>query len=54
MPQQISEVSFAAGSRDDAGRFMGGREMRVLAAHGGKLYADDGYREDHETERIAI
>ena len=30
-------VSFQAGSRDDAGRFMGGTEMRVLAAHAGKL-----------------
>ena len=35
-----------AGSRDDAGRFMGGTEMRVLAAHGGKLYAGNGYWED--------
>ena len=35
-----------AGSRDDAGRFMGGTEMRVLAGHGGKLYAGNGYWED--------
>ena len=39
-------VSFQAGSRDDAGRFMGGTEMRVLAAHAGKLYAGNGYWED--------
>jgi hypothetical protein len=35
-----------AGSRDDAGHFMGGTEMRVLAAHAGKLYAGNGYWED--------
>ena len=40
------EVSFVPGSRDDAGRFIGGTEMRVLAAHGGKLYAGNGYWED--------
>ena len=40
------EVSFQPGSRDVAGRFMGGTEMRVLAAHGGKLYAGNGYWED--------
>jgi hypothetical protein len=40
------EVSFQPGSRDGAGRFMGGTEMRVLAAHGGKLYAGNGYWED--------
>ena len=39
-------VSFQAGSRDDAGRFMGGTEMRVLAAHAGKLFAGNGYWED--------
>jgi hypothetical protein len=39
-------VSFEAGSRDDAGRFMGGTEMRVLAGHAGKLYAGNGYWED--------
>lgn len=39
-------ISFAAGSRDDAGRFMGGTEMRVLAAHQGKLYAGNGYWKD--------
>jgi hypothetical protein len=35
-----------AGSRDDAGRLMGGTEMRVLAAHAGRLYAGNGYWED--------
>jgi hypothetical protein len=45
-PQRAFEVSFMPGSRDDAGRFMGGTEMRVLAAHGGKLYAGNGYWED--------
>src|SRR5215471_15523044 len=39
-------VSFEAGSRDDAGRFIGGTEMRVLAGHAGKLYAGNGYWED--------
>jgi hypothetical protein len=40
------EVSFQPGSRDGVGRFMGGTEMRVLAAHGGKLFAGNGYWED--------
>jgi hypothetical protein len=40
------EVSFQPGSRDGSGRFMGGTEMRVLAAHAGKLYAGNGYWED--------
>src|SRR6516162_4453093 len=40
------QVSFAAGSSDSAGRFMGGTEIRVLAAHGGMLYAGNGYWED--------
>ena len=39
-------VSFEPGTRDDAGRFMGGTEMRVLAAHAGRLYAGNGYWED--------
>ena len=39
-------VSFQPGSRDGAGRFMGGTEMRVLAGHAGKLYAGNGYWED--------
>src|SRR5215831_3404252 len=40
------QLSFAGGSLDSAGRFMGGTEIRVLAAHGGKLYAGNGYWED--------
>jgi hypothetical protein len=40
------DYTFTAGSRDAAGRFMGGTEMRVLAAHAGKLYAGNGYWED--------
>jgi hypothetical protein len=40
------EESFAPGSEDTDGRFMGGTEMRVLAAHAGKLYAGNGYWED--------
>jgi hypothetical protein len=40
------ELSFLPGSRDDSGRFMGGTEMRVLAAHAGRLYAGNGYWED--------
>ena len=40
------EVSYTAGSRDVAGRFMGGTEIRNLVASGGKLYAANGYWED--------
>src|SRR5260370_30235563 len=40
------QLSFAAGSTDGAGRFMGGTELRVVAVHGGKLYAGNGYWED--------
>jgi len=40
------QVSYAAGSRDEAGRFAGGSEMRLLVAHGGRLYAGNGYWED--------
>ena len=32
-------LSYAGGTRDAAGRVMGGTELRNLAAHGGKLYA---------------
>jgi hypothetical protein len=39
-------VSYAAGARDAAGRFMGGTELRSLVTHGGKLYAGIGYWED--------
>ena len=35
------QVSFAAGSRDAAGRFAGGTEMRLLTAHAGRLYAEN-------------
>jgi hypothetical protein len=37
------DVSYTAGDRDAAGRFMGGTELRNLAAHGGRLYAANGY-----------
>lgn len=40
------QLSFAAGSPDSAGRFIGGTEVRLLASHGGKLYAGNGYWED--------
>ena len=39
-------LSYAAGSRDAAGRFMGGTELRNLVAYQGKLYAGVGYWED--------
>jgi hypothetical protein len=45
-PEGAFAVSFVAGSRDNAGRLMGGTEMRVLAVHAGKLYAGNGYWED--------
>ena len=38
--------SYVAGSRDATGRLMGGTEIRALAAHGGKLFAGNGYWED--------
>jgi hypothetical protein len=40
------QISYVAGGRDAAGRFMGGTEMRVLAAQLGKLFAGNGYRQD--------
>jgi hypothetical protein len=40
------QVSYTAGERDAAGRFMGGTEMRNLATHGGRLYAGNGYWKD--------
>src|SRR5438045_4396814 len=40
------QVSYAAGSHDEAGHFLGGTEMRLLVAHGGRLYAGNGYWED--------
>jgi hypothetical protein len=45
-PQAGFQVSFTPGAADDAGHFMGGTEMRVLAAHAGRLYAGNGYWED--------
>jgi hypothetical protein len=39
-------MSFLAGGHDDAGRHMGGTELRVLATHGGRLFAGNGYWED--------
>jgi hypothetical protein len=36
-------VSYTAGQRDGAGRFMGGTELRNLAGHKGVLYAGNGY-----------
>jgi hypothetical protein len=38
--------SYIAGTRDGAGQFAGGTEMRHLVAHAGKLYAGNGYWED--------
>jgi hypothetical protein len=40
------QLSYTAGFRDAAGRFAGGTEMRLLVAHGGRLYAGNGYWED--------
>lgn len=40
------QLSYVAGGRDAAGRFMGGTEMRLLVAHGGRLFAGNGYWED--------
>jgi len=37
------EPSYVAGTRDAAGRFMGGTELRVLLADRGRLYAGIGY-----------
>ncbi|MGA8401909.1 MAG: hypothetical protein WB697_18615, partial [Stellaceae bacterium] len=44
------QISYVAGGRDAAGRFMGGTEMRALAAHLGKLFAGNGYWEDRAGE----
>lgn len=40
------QLSYAAGFADPAGRFAGGTEMRLLVAHGGRLFAGNGYWED--------
>jgi hypothetical protein len=39
-------ISFTPGSRDAAGRFMGGTEIRTLVGHDGKLFAGNSYWED--------
>ena len=44
--RQGFEVSFAPGTRDEAGNFMGGTEIRSLVGHAGKLFAGNGYWED--------
>ncbi|WP_287130933.1 PHB depolymerase family esterase [Candidatus Cyanaurora vandensis] len=33
------QISYQAGTRDEAGKFMGGTELRLLTAHKGKVYA---------------
>jgi hypothetical protein len=40
------QLSYIAGTRDAAGHFMGGTELRNLTVHDGKLYAGLGYWED--------
>jgi hypothetical protein len=47
-PSPVFEVSYAAGTTDGAGRFMGGTEIRNLVAHDGKLFAANGYWEDRQ------
>jgi hypothetical protein len=37
------QVSYSPGSRDVRRYFMGGTEVRALVAHGGKLFAGNGY-----------
>ena len=45
--QSISfTLSYAAGGRDEAGRFAGGTEMRFLTSYEGRLYAGSGYWKD--------
>ncbi len=44
--QRGFEVSFAPGTRDQAGHLLGGTEVRTLVAHAGKLFAGNGYWED--------
>jgi hypothetical protein len=43
---QDFQLVYAAGARDEAGVFAGGTEMQLLTAHGGRLYAGNGYWED--------
>ena len=38
--------SYIPGTSDTDGRFMGGTEIRALVAHGGKLFAGNGYWKD--------
>ncbi len=45
-PAPVFTPSYVAGTRDTAGRFMGGTETRTLVAHGGKLFAGNGYWKD--------
>src|ERR1700722_8223545 len=45
-PADAFQTSYVAGTRDAAGGFMGGTELRNLAVHNGKLYAGLGYWED--------
>jgi hypothetical protein len=40
------QISYVAGTRDAAGRFMGGTELMNFAVHDGRLYAGMGYWED--------
>jgi hypothetical protein len=40
------QLSYRAGSRDPAGQYLGGTEMRLLVAHAGRLFAGNGYWED--------
>src|ERR1700679_3323394 len=42
----VFELSYTAGSRDEAGHFAGGTELRLLTPHAGRLYAGNGYWED--------
>ncbi|MEA2731284.1 MAG: hypothetical protein QOF70_5759 [Acetobacteraceae bacterium] len=45
-PRPPFEVSYTAGTPDLAGQPMGGTEIRALVAHGGKLFAANGYWKD--------
>jgi hypothetical protein len=45
-PSYVTGASYVAGARDAAGHLMGGTEIRTLVAHGGKLFAGNGYWKD--------
>lgn len=45
-PAPAFAPSFLAGTRDATGHFMGGTETRTMVAHGGKLFAGNGYWKD--------